>query len=919
MKKRVHELAKELKVHGIELDNKDLVSELQSLGYDVKSHSSSLEDDQATSAVEKIVAKRKPKAPPPPVKAAGFVVRRRPTDHTAPSPAIAAAQAPASEPEPTPPPAPELSSPATQAAEPATSESTPPPAPPAPQINGPAQPVAAAPTPEAAPAPTPVAPPPSRPHPVAAAHAPNHQVQVEKRLMTPAQQAQAQAHAQAQVRQGPMNSTQVVTADANKRPTATQAVVVSRPLIPIKRVTPSSTAHKNIPLAPGPRAIGPIKDLKVVRGEMGRPNDFVDQTKDKAGTTGKRRKTSATENLSKQEIMDIARGRTTLPLRGKKKKPTKKGNKTLITEMSAEKKVIPIEETISVSDLSQKLGVRAGDLIKKLMGLNIMATMNQMLDVTTAELLANDYGWKVEKVGFEEKEFISEAEDKAEDLRPRPPVVTVMGHVDHGKTSLLDAIRSANVAEGEAGGITQHIGAYSVVTPKGPITFLDTPGHEAFTAMRARGAKVTDLVVLVVAADDGVMPQTKEAIAHAREAKVPIIVAINKIDKPGANLQAAKNALMEQQLVPEEYGGETIMVPVSAKTRAGLDQLLEMIALQAEVLELKANPSRKSSGAIIEAKLDKGRGPVATVLVQDGTLKLGDAIVSGTVAGKIRAMMNERGDHVEEVAPGYPVEVLGLSGVPVAGDDFNVVEDEKVAKEIADHRADQERKKLLNTTAKSKLEDLFNKIEKGEAKELKLIVKADTQGSVEAVANALVKLSTHKVKVVVIQKAVGGVTESDVNLATASNALIIGFNVKPEATAANIASQQGVEIKLYDIIYTAVDEVKLAMEGLLEPIRREKPLGKAEVRQLFNLPKQGAIAGCAVVDGKITRSSLLRLVRAGKVAFQGKVKSLKRLKDDVREVASPLECGIGVEGFNDFQPGDVLEAFEIEEIRQSLN
>jgi translation initiation factor IF-2 len=960
MKKRVHELAKELKVQGIDLDNKELVNELQSLGYDVKSHSSSLEDDQATAAVEKIVAKRKPKAPPAPVKAAGFVVRRRPdgaplTAAPASGQVASTSHAGASVqphvPPPVSPTAPEVHAPAANNGSGATAQGPQTPVESHPETQtapaatattavaataAPAQTAAAHPvtsttqqapsspsTPASHPAQSGTAPqpmavqPPPRTHQISAAHAPNHPVQVEKRPMTPAQAAQAQA-AQSQVRTGPMGSQQVVTAEANQRPTATKAVVVSRPLIPIKRVTPSSTAHKNIPQAPGPRAIGPITELKVVPGDFGGRKEIIDVTKDKNGR--KRTKTAVNENLSKQEIMDIARGRTTLPLRGKKKKPTKKGNKTQITVMSADKKVVEVEETISVSDLSQRLGVRAGELIKKLMAMGQMATINQMLDVTTAELLAGEYGWKVEKVGFEEKEFLEEVADKPEEMRSRPPVVTVMGHVDHGKTSLLDAIRTANVAEGEAGGITQHIGAYSVNTPSGPITFLDTPGHEAFSAMRARGAQVTDLVVLVVAADDGVMPQTVEAIKHAREAKVPILVAINKIDKPGANPQQVKNGLMEQQLVPEEYGGDTIMVPVSARNKEGIKELLENIAVQAEVLELKSNPSKPATGAVIEAKLDKGRGPVATVLVQDGTLKLGDAVVSGTVFGKIRAMMNERGDNVEEVPPGYPVEILGLSAAPTAGDDFNVVEDEKVAKEIAEHREEVERKKSMSTMATSKLEDLYAKMEKGEAKELKVVVKADTQGSVEAVANALEKLSTHKVKVQIIHKGVGGINESDlVLLAGAANPMIIGFNVKPEATAAGQASMQGIPIKLYSIIYTAVDEVRSAMENLLEPIRREKPVGRAEVRQLFVVPKQGTIAGVAVVDGKITRNSQLRLMRAGKVAFTGKVKSLRRLKDDVREVASPLECGVGIDGYNDIQAGDIIEAFEIEEIRQSLS
>ncbi len=548
----------------------------------------------------------------------------------------------------------------------------------------------------------------------------------------------------------------------------------------------------------------------------------------------------------------------------------------------------------------------------------VMATVNQSLDLETAQLLAADYQYEVQNTGFEIEDFIEEGEDAEEDLKPRPPVVTIMGHVDHGKTSLLDAIRKTNVAGGEAGGITQHIGAYQVETAKGPITFLDTPGHEAFTAMRARGAQATDLVVLVVAADDSVMPQTIEAINHAKAAEVPILVAINKIDKPGADVQKVKNGLMAQQLVDESLGGETIMVPVSAKTGQGIDQLLEMIGLQAEVLELTANPDKPGTGVIIEAKLDKGRGPVATVLVQDGTLRTGDAIVTGSHFGKVRAMSNEHGEKIEAVTPGCPAEVLGLSGVPVAGESFNVVEDEKAAKEIADHRALKQRAVDLSKSAKSTLEDLFQHVQRGEAKELKLIIKGDVQGSVEAVAEALKKLATKKVAVNVLHQAVGGISESDVNLAATSGAVIIGFNAKPETKAAEIAAQHGVEIKLYSIIYEAVDDVRLAMEGLLEPTRREKPIGRAEVRNLFNVPKLGTIAGVAVVDGKLSRNAFVRLVRDNVPVFTGKVGSLRRFKDDVREVQSGFECGVGLENYSDIKPGDVIEAFEVEEIRQSL-
>ena len=628
------------------------------------------------------------------------------------------------------------------------------------------------------------------------------------------------------------------------------------------------------------------------------------------------------ESFSKQELVDLARGRSSLPpLRaGKKKKPLKKGVKTQITQMAEEKKVIKISESISVADLSQTLGVKATELIRKLIGLGMMVTINSPLDVDTATLLVGDYGWRVEKTGFEIENYISDVESAPEDLVSRPPVVTIMGHVDHGKTSLLDAIRHARVAAGEAGGITQHIGAYSVETESGQrVTFLDTPGHEAFTAMRARGAKVTDLVVIVVAADDGVMPQTREAINHAKAAEVPILVAINKMDKPGANPQHVKNQLMEFGLVDESLGGDTIMVPVSAKTKVGLDALLEMILLQSEVLELKANPARKAKGTVVEAKLEKGRGPVATVIVSEGTLRVGDAIVTGTQSGKIRAMQDDRGEKVDEVLPGFPVEIIGLTGVPSAGDEFDIVENETAAKEIAGHRLQKEREKELTKSAKVRLEDLFAKANQGEIKSLKLVIKADVQGSVEAVSESLSKLSTAKVAVEVIHSGVGGINGNDVMLASASDAIIVGFNVRPELKAAEMAQQQGVDIRLYSIIYEAVDEVQKAMEGLLEPTRREKVQGRAEVRNIFTVPKVGTIAGCFVVDGKIARSSQVRLLRDSKVVYTGKIGSLRRFKDDVREVEKGYECGLSIENFSDIKQGDFIEAFEVEIIRPSLN
>jgi translation initiation factor IF-2 len=698
-------------------------------------------------------------------------------------------------------------------------------------------------------------------------------------------------------------------------------VVLSRPLIPIARPAARGAGPGTAPSF-RPRPVGEVRELAVVSGGPGRGREFIDVTKDKAkGKKGPR--VEKAETLSKQDLIDLARQRQYVPVRGHKKKSAKKGKQTEITEMAEHKKVIRIEETITPAELSQKMGVKSADLIRKLVAGGKMVTQNQPIDFDTVSLLAIDYGWKVEKVGFEIDEFIQETEDKPEELAARPPVVTIMGHVDHGKTSLLDAIRKAHVAEGEAGGITQHIGAYSVdvIGSDGgefSITFLDTPGHEAFTAMRARGANVTDIAVLVIAADDGVMPQTIESINHAKAAEVTIVVALNKIDLPGAQPERIKQQLSEYGLISEQWGGDVMMIPVSARTGEGIEKLLEAILLQAEVLELKANPHKPASGAVIEAKLEKGRGPVATVLVQDGTLHVGDAIVTGTNHGRVRAMMNEHGEWIDDVPPGFPVEVLGLDGAPVAGDEFNVVEDEQAAAVVAEHRLKKQREKDLSKSNKLSIDDLLAKGKKDETKVLKIIVKADVHGSVEALKTALTKLSTPKVSVDVIHSAVGNVTESDVMLGAASKAMIVGFNVKPESKAAETAASQGVTLKLYNIIYEALDEVKLAMEGLLEAIIKEKVIGHAKVLQVFNVPKLGAIAGSSVSDGKVVRTAMVRLMRDQKPIFSGKIASLKRFKDDVKEVDKGFECGIGIENFADFQPGDVIEAYELETIRPSL-
>ncbi|WP_319583880.1 translation initiation factor IF-2 [uncultured Pseudodesulfovibrio sp.] len=588
--------------------------------------------------------------------------------------------------------------------------------------------------------------------------------------------------------------------------------------------------------------------------------------------------------------------------------------------MKAAKRKIKFDEAIRLSDMAHQMGVKAQDLIKALFGMGVMATINQSLDLDTATLLAGEFGYEVENVSFNEQEFLAPTEsDKKEDLKPRPPVVTIMGHVDHGKTSLLDAIRMSNVTDGEAGGITQHIGAYHVQTNRGEIVFLDTPGHEAFTTMRMRGAQVTDIVILVVAADDGVMDQTREAISHSKAAGVPIVVAVNKMDKEGANPDNVKRELAELGLAPEEWGGDTIFAPVSAKQKQGIDELLEMVLLQAEVMELKANPDKHARGHIVEARLDKGRGPVGTMLISEGTLNQGDSFVSGIHFGKVRAMFNDQGKKIKSAGPAMPVEIQGFDGLPEAGDELFVVDDEKVARRIATSRAMKQREKILSAKTKVTLESFLASKPNDEAQTLNLVLKADVQGSLEAVTEALNKLSTDEVKISVVHGGAGAITESDILLAGASEAIIIGFNVRPNLKVKQIAEQEGVEIRFYDIIYKLVQEVKDAMSGMLAPDIEEVYLGQAEVRATFSVPKIGMIAGCFVADGKVTRGGKARLLRDGVVIYTGQVASLRREKDDVREVAKGYECGIGLEKFNDVKVGDTIEVFETKEVARTID
>ncbi len=579
--------------------------------------------------------------------------------------------------------------------------------------------------------------------------------------------------------------------------------------------------------------------------------------------------------------------------------------------------VIKLPEEMIVSELAKELHITTAEVVKKLMGLGMLVTLNQSIDFDTAAIVADEFGARAERIVVvtTEEKVIDSSEDSKEDLVERAPVVCVMGHVDHGKTSILDAIRHANVTSGEAGGITQHIGAYRVNVGGREITFLDTPGHEAFTAMRARGAQATDIAILVVAADDGIMPQTVEAINHAKAAGVSIIVAINKMDKPGANPDNVMQELTKYDLVPEEWGGDVICVPVSALTKMGIDDLLESVLLVAEVAELKANPNREARGIVIEAKLDRGRGAVATVLVQNGTLHTGDYIIAGTTVGRVRAMLDDKGKTVKEAGPSVPVEILGLSDVPSAGDILNAVKDERMARELADERRAEEKEKAFNANGKISLNDLFNQVKEG-FKELNIVVKADVQGSAEAVKASLEKLSNDEVKVRVIHNAVGGINENDVMLATASGAIIIGFNVRPDKRAIDAAAKAEVDIRTYRIIYECIEEVEAAMKGMLAPKYQEVVLGHAEVRQTIRVPNVGVIAGSYILDGKITRASQIRVVRDGIVVFEDKISSLKRFKDDAKEVAQGYECGIGLEKFNDIKELDILEAFIMEEIKQ---
>ena len=642
-------------------------------------------------------------------------------------------------------------------------------------------------------------------------------------------------------------------------------------------------------------------------------------SKPRGGDERRRGKLTITKALDGED--DQERQRSLASLRRQREREKQRQREQMASQPA--KKIVrevTVPETITVQELANRMAERGADVVKALMRMDVMATINQSIDADTAELVIEEFGHKIRRVSDSDVEIgLKGEEDRTEDMKPRAPVVTVMGHVDHGKTSLLDALRASDVVAHEAGGITQHIGAYQVHLKSGAaITFIDTPGHAAFTEMRARGANVTDIVILVVAGDDGIMEQTVEAINHAKAAEVPVIVAVNKMDKPEADLGRVKTELLSHELVPEEMGGDIIVIPVSAKTREGLDDLEESILLQAEILELMANPDRNAEGVVVEAKLEQGRGSVATVLVKRGTLRMGDIFVSGTEWGRVRALINDRGERTEEAGPSAPVEVLGLQGTPQAGDDFVVVEDETRAREIAEFRSEAKRQSELARAGRGSLEQMLSKIKEGEVKELPVVVKADVQGSQEAIVQALEKVGTEEARVRVLHAGVGGINESDVTLARASEAIIIAFNVRANAQAREVSRRDGVDIRYYSIIYNVVDEMKAALSGLLDPEQSEKFLGYAEIREVFSISKSGRVAGCMVTDGVVKRGCKVRLLRDDVVVHDGTLKSLRRFKDEVKEVKSGYECGMAFENYNDIQVGDMIECYEIEETQREL-
>jgi translation initiation factor IF-2 len=871
---RVYELARELN-----LTNKVLMDKIQALGITIGSHMSSLDDE----AVQR-------------VKAAVFGKKETGLEQTRVKPTVIRRRRKVSEPQ---------EAPAAEAAPEAPPEAE---APTPPAVETAPEPVAEAPVVEEAAMPAP-------PEPVVEpAAAPPFEAPAAAPPVGAAEEPAPAAEPVDRLRK-------VVKKIKRDEP----AKIIKLPVAPVERpaerakITPAGPERAaRTPARPTPAAeiAPPPAEIETKDAKRKKKKGKAEEAEGEKKFIKKKISFRTKAVIEAEDLYDDQRGRK--PRKGAKGKKELVVQKPQFTVAKAIKRRIKIDDTIVLSDFAKRLGVKAGEIIKILMGMGTMATVNQALDFDTAVVVAGEFNYEVERAAFEEDNILKPVVDEPEALAHRAPVVTIMGHVDHGKTSLLDVIRKTRITETEAGGITQHIGAYHVTTDRGAIAFLDTPGHEAFTAMRARGAKVTDIVVLVVAADDGVMPQTVEAINHARAAGVPIIVAVNKIDKPGADPDRVKRALIERGLTPEEWGGDTIFVNVSAKQATGIDQLLEMILLQAEVMELRANPGKLARGHVVEAKIDSGRGPVATVLVSEGTLHNGDAVVCGVHSGKVRAMLDDRGQSVESAGPSVPVEILGLSGVPMAGDEFVAVADEKAARQISLHRMQKQRTRDLAQTSRPSLESLFARMKQGEMKDLNLILKADVHGSIEALSDALTKLSNEEVKVNVVHAATGAITESDVALATVSEAIIIGFNVRPSPKVHALAGEENVDMRFYNVIYDVINDVKAAMTGLMASRFEERVLGSAEVREVFQIPKIGAVAGCHVTDGKVERGRSLRLIRDGIVVYEGKNSSLRRFKDDVKEVQSGYECGIGIENFNDIKVGDRIEFYYLEEIKPEM-
>ncbi|MDP7040996.1 MAG: translation initiation factor IF-2 [Myxococcota bacterium] len=700
-------------------------------------------------------------------------------------------------------------------------------------------------------------------------------------------------------------------------------------MIDVDKLKARTTNHRLSGNAPRPAPtsrqpkFGAVQELQVVQDPFGRGREMIDVGRDKKGNKVKPTTQRKVRTPGKREMSPM-RERVMYPTRLRKKKGSKRTAVEKVStadERKASKRVIKMKESITVADLAHQLGLKGAEVVGQLMDMGTMVTINQAVDFDTAQIIAEQHEFTIDSIAFSEDSIIDSAPQEEVDeskLKPRPPVVTVMGHVDHGKTSILDAIRRTKVADGEAGGITQHIGAYTVSLDQGEITFLDTPGHAAFTSMRARGAGITDIVIIVVAADDGLMPQTEEAIKHAQAAGVPIIVALNKIDKAEAEPDRVIQELTQFNLLPEDWGGDTLYVKTSATEGTGIKELLESILLQAEVLELKSDPDRAAQGVVVEAKLDKGRGAVATVLIQEGTLNRGDAVVVGEYYGKVRAMSDEHAKQMKTAGPSYACEIIGLNGVPDAGDTLNMVKNTDAARTVAEHRENQRKTKAMDANKSMSLDDLMARMDSSKMHELHVVLKADVQGSVEAVTQAFMKLSDDEVKVNVVYGGVGAIKESDIMLASASEGVVIGFSVRPDAKARQIAEKEGVDIRLYNVIYEAVDEIKKSMEGLLDPDLVEKTIGRAEVRELFRITKVGTIAGCRVLDGKAQRAAKIRVVRDSVPVYEGRPSSLKHFKNDVREVDSGAECGVGVEGFNDLKMGDVLEFFMVEEIERKL-